>query len=192
MCVLLSACSGDDTQPETRAGDTDPAQERATATPEWTAQDLLNAALKGQMKTVRQAADQDIDVDVTNQAGNTPLMLAAYNGHDEVARFLLERGARVGARNAEGRTPLMFAATGPFPDTVELLLEWKADPDATDQVEGWSPLMFAAAEGNLDVVRALLDHGADASLQDREGETALVFAENNNHADVVEVLKETQ
>jgi ankyrin repeat protein len=190
--VLLGACGGDDAQPAPRAGDADSAQEKTAATPEWTAQDLLNASLQGQMKIVRQATDQGIDVNAANKMGNTPLMLAAYNGHDEVARFLLEQGARIGARNAEGRTPLMFAATGPFPDTVELLLQWKADPNATDRVEGWSPLMFAAAEGNLDVVQALLSHGADASLQDREGETALVFAKNNNHADVVEVLQKKQ
>jgi ankyrin repeat protein len=116
-------------------------------------------------------------------------MLAAYNGHTTVVRRLLERGADLTAQNAEGRTALMFAATGSFPKTVEVLLKAGADPNVTGEVEGWSALMFAAAEGRPEVVRALLDHGADPSLTDNDGDTALTFAQDNGHSEVVEVLR---
>ena len=45
--------------------------------------------------------------------------------------------------------------------------------------------MFAAAEGQLEVVQALLSHGADATLSDVDGDTALDFASQNGHSDVV-------
>jgi ankyrin repeat protein len=49
--------------------------------------------------------------------------------------------------------------------------------------------MTAAAEGQLEVVRHLLDHGADRSLEDTDGDTALTFARQNGHAEVVKLLE---
>ncbi len=144
------------------------------------------------MKQVRQVLEQGIDVNATDEKGNTPLMLASYNGHTEVVRHLLEHEARIGVRNGEGRTALMFAATGSFPETVEALLEEGADPNTTGEVEGWSALMFATAEGNREVVQVLLDHGADPSLQDKDGDTALTFAKNNNHSEIATLLERAQ
>ena len=201
LALLLSACGGGDAQSESQSESSGqrPAQTspQATATgpaarDTLTKRDLLKAALEGQVGRVRQAVKQEVDVNVTDQAGYTPLMLASYNGHREVARFLLEHGARLGDRDKKGRTPLIFAASGSFPQMVELLLEEGADPDVTDQAEGWSALMFAAAGGHVEVVRTLLEHGADASLEDREGDTALTFARDNSHADVAALLENAE
>lgn len=131
-------------------------------------------------------------MNAADQAGRTALMLASYNGHTEIARFLLEQGASISDQNAEGRTPLIFAASGPFPETVELLLNQGADPDIRDQGEGWTALMFAAAGGHREVVQTLLNHGADASLKDKDGETAIDFARNNNHMEVFNLLESVQ
>jgi ankyrin repeat protein len=116
-------------------------------------------------------------------------MLAAYNGHTGIVERLLEEGGDVNKSDINGRTPLIFAASGPFPETVELLLQADSDPNATDSEEGWSALMFAAAEGHRDVVQKLLEYGADVSLKDKDGDTAIDFASNNNQTDVVELLK---
>ena len=150
---------------------------------------MMGAALEGSLNTVQQAVEQGLDVNGTDQAGRTPLMMASYNGHTQVVRYLLDQGADVHASNAEGRTPLIFAASGPFPETVELLLESDADPNLTDDGEQWTALMFAAAGGHTEVVQVLLDHGADPSLQDEDGETALDFARSNNHTEVVKLLE---
>jgi len=83
----------------------------------------------------------------------------------------------------------MYASSGPFPETVQLLLDWKADPNLVDTVEQWTALMFAAGEGQLEVVQILLKHGADPSLKDVDGDTALVFAQRNDHAQVTGLLE---
>jgi hypothetical protein len=49
--------------------------------------------------------------------------------------------------------------------------------------------MSAAAAGHLDVVRALLQGGAELNVMTDKGATALKFAEDNGHPDVVEFLK---
>ena len=203
-CALLIGCGGSDSAESgsaatssaatssASAGGTDSDGASATEAPSMSGEQLLTAALEGEMGTVRKAVESGVDVNVTNDRGNTPLMFAAYNGHTAIARYLLEQGAEIGVRNGQGRTALLFAATGPFPETAELLLERDADPNVTDTEEGWSPLMFAAAEGNLAVVETLLEHGADPTLTDADGETARTFAENGDHAEVAAALREAE
>ena len=44
------------------------------------------------------------------------------------------------------------------------------------------------AEGQAAVVRVLLDHGADRGMVDVDSDTALDFANQNGHREVVRVL----
>ena len=81
------------------------------------------------LDAVRLTAEQDIDVNVANAAGNTALHAAAGSGYDSVVEYLVARGARLDVRNADGRTPLALAQRGrvrgrnatPHHSTVELL-----------------------------------------------------------------------
>ena len=83
----------------------------------------------------------------------------------------------------------MFASTGKDTDTVNLLLKQGAKVNMVDGEEHWSPLMFAAAEGNKEVVQLLLDNGADITHVDIDGESSELFARNNGHAEVADLLK---
>ncbi|MCW9707235.1 ankyrin repeat domain-containing protein [Fodinibius salsisoli] len=168
--------------------DSAPSQEQQ-ATASVTAQNVRDAAFNGNIEQVRKAIQQEIDINEADQAGRTALMLASFNGHTQIVQLLLKNGATIDDRNTDGRTALIFAASGPFADTVKLLLENEADPNATDSVDGWSALMFAAAEGHQEVVQALLEANADPALQDKEGDTAIDFAQNNNHPEVANLLK---
>lgn len=186
ILFFLAACSSNDRSQESQdsTSKTD-AQNSAS----YTAEDLRNASLQGDLEMIRQIVDAGVDIEEGDQLNRTALMFASFNGHSEVVRFLIEEGAVVEKQNSEGRTPLMFASSGPFPETVELLLENGADPNIKDSVEGWSALMYAAAEGNIEVIEVLLEHNADVTLQDTDGETAADFARNNGHSDVVALLE---
>lgn len=188
IALLAAACSdsGNGTeQPEQRSEPT----EESEAVSSVSLDELMTASLNGRLDVVRRAADAGMDVDQSDEMGRTPLMLAAFNGHADVVAFLLDEGADVEKTNTEGRPPLIFAASGSNPETVELLLERGADPDVTDDVQEWSALMFAAAEGQADVTRILLEHDADPSLEDEDGETALDFARDNGHTEIVQLLE---
>ena len=82
----------------------------------------------------------------------------------------------------------MFAASGANAETVKFLLESGADVNAVDTNEKFTALMHAAAEGQTKVVEILLKHKADPELRDADGDTALVFAQNNGHANVIRLL----
>ncbi|MDZ7720576.1 MAG: ankyrin repeat domain-containing protein [Balneolaceae bacterium] len=186
LLVLLAGCSSNDRseQSQSTTSQTEP-QNRTT----YTAEDLRNASLQGDLDQVRQIVDSGVNIEEGDQLERTALMFASFNGHSEIVEFLIEQGAVVQNQNSEGRTPLMFAASGPFPETVELLLENGADPNIKDSVEGWTPLMYAAAEGNVEVIEVLLDYNADVSLLDSDGESAADFARNNGHSEVVALLE---
>ena len=163
------------------------AQTPVQLTPEEGA--LMEAAYNGWLEEVRRLVLEGTAVDVIDGERRTPLMWAAFNGHAAVVEYLLDAGAEIDAKDSSGRTALMYAASGPFAETVGLLLERGADVNAQGRLEGFTPLMTAAAEGLADVVRILLDAGADRDIKDVDGDTALTFARQNGHAEVVELLE---
>lgn len=112
------------------------------------------------------------DVNALNQAGESPLMMAALKGDLASARMLLERGAQV---NQPGWSPLHYAATGPEPKMVQLLIERGAEVDASSPNET-TPLMMAAQYGSEDSAELLLKRGADAKRRNQKGLSAADFA----------------
>lgn len=50
-------------------------------------------------------------------------------------------------------------------------------------------LQEAALNGDTDLVRVLLEYGADPSLKDVDGDNAYIFALQNGHTEVAELLK---
>jgi ankyrin repeat protein len=115
---------------------------------------------------------RDIDINALNQAGESPLMMAALKGDLASAQQLLDRGAKV---DQAGWSPLHYAATGPEPRLVQLLIERGAAIDALSP-NGTTPLMMAAQYGNPASVDLLLARGADPRLKNDQGLTAADFA----------------
>ncbi|QKW05433.1 ankyrin repeat domain-containing protein [Streptomyces sp. NA04227] len=74
--------------------------------------------------------DAGVPVDLTNDRGDSLLMLAAYHGHPATVRALLERGAEPGRINDRGQSPLAGAVFKGEDEVVRALLESGADPSA--------------------------------------------------------------
>jgi ankyrin repeat protein len=55
---------------------------------------------------------------------------------------------------------------------------------------GVTPLMSAAHSGNVELVKLLLKYVRNVNQEDKEGNTALYYAVENNHLEVVKVLHE--
>jgi ankyrin repeat protein len=111
-------------------------------------------------------------VNVENQVGETPLMLAAINNQLELAQVLIQRGADV---NREGWTPLHYAATRGHREMMRLLLENDAYIDS-EAPNGTTPLMMAAYSGSPLSVKLLLEEGADPTLVNHANASALDIA----------------
>lgn len=119
------------------------------------------------------------DVNAINQAGETPLMLAAIKGRLPWVKTLVARGAHV---NEAGWTPLHYAASGPDEAVVRWLLEQGAEINARSP-NGTTPLMMAAGYGGLSSVEVLLAAQADVRLKNDLGLTAADFARRAGQED---------
>ncbi|KAI0165107.1 ankyrin [Hypoxylon sp. FL1284] len=118
---------------------------------------MYNAAREGQMGIFEQALPAGLPANLTNEKGDTLLMLAAYHGHANLVKLLIQHGADPNRINDRGQSPLAGAVFKKEDDVVEALLEGGADPDHGSpsalsclamfkQVDKWGP-KFAAAPG---------------------------------------------
>lgn len=130
-----------------------------------------------------------IDINATNQAGESPLMLAIITGQDGLARQLVLRGAAV---NKQGWAPLHYAATKGNLEMLRLLLARDAYID-TESPNQTTPLMMAAQySGSVEAVKFLLRQGADPWVKNQVGMTALDFARRGGNGDIIREVEWAQ
>ncbi|GAA1396004.1 ankyrin repeat domain-containing protein [Kitasatospora putterlickiae] len=91
---------------------------------------LFDAARAGDTDTLAAYVDAGAPANLTNDRGDTLLMLAAYHGHAAAVTALLERGADPNRANDRGQTPLAGAVFKGADDVLDALLAGGADPSA--------------------------------------------------------------
>lgn len=110
-------------------------------------QSIMNAADAGDAQHIRSYVNftrsaqdvgslqqQALNLEFTDQAGNTPLIRAAARGHLDAVRALVEGGANLNAQNARWETPLVVSYNnGYFEVTRYLLSMGAADPYNTTE-----------------------------------------------------------
>jgi ankyrin repeat protein len=121
--------------------------------------------------------------------GQTPFLTASLAADVTVMRLLMKYGADPNIATIEGTTPLMAAAgvnwvydqtfdEGPAArlEAVKLCADLGQDVNAVNTM-GLTALMGAANRGSDDIIKFLVDKGARLDLKDKEGRTALTWAE---------------
>ena len=129
------------------------------------------------------------DVSWVDFTGQTPFLRAALASDVATMRLLLEHGADPNLPTPAGTTPLMAAAgvnwvvaqtfTEPLAtqlEAIRLCLDHGADVNGVNSM-GLTPLLGAANRGANDIIRVLAANGARLDVVDKEGRSALRWAE---------------
>ncbi|KAJ5613660.1 C2H2 type zinc finger domain protein [Penicillium herquei] len=119
------------------------------------------------------------------------LIRAVCDGEVEEVNSLLQRGADPDLRDRWNVTPLFWAAFYGQSAVVELLIERNVDVNAANS-DNRTPLFQASIRGLIEVAKLLIEKGADPQLQDRWGETALLWADRLQDDDILNVLNTTK
>jgi ankyrin repeat protein len=98
------------------------------------------------------------DLNLPDDAGLTPLHLAALHCHTNVVMLLLDKGANVNRKATDDATPLHLAAQEGCGDAVKVLLAKGAKVNARDD-EGRTPLKRAEQWHKDAVAELLRQHG---------------------------------
>lgn len=147
---------------------------------------LHQAALIGNLDTLRGLLALGADPDVKSLSGETPLCAAITGGYRAAADLLLLHGADPNLPGAEGQPPLALASLRRDPELMKLLLLSGALPNAPfvspvpDSLlqrvtirdlkssltsdRNVTPLMACAARGDVEATALLMRHGARAGV----------------------------
>jgi uncharacterized protein len=113
---------------------------------------MFEAARNGFTEDLERNLNAGLPPNLTNDKGDTLLMLAAYHDHADTLRVLLDAGADTSRSNDRGQTALGAAVFRQNEVTVRALLAAGADPDA-----GGPTAREMAAFFQLPAMTALLD-----------------------------------
>jgi Ankyrin repeats (3 copies) len=150
------------------------------------ADQLAEAARKGDAAVVKKLLDEGVDVDTKFRYSATALSYACDRGHLDVVKLLLDRGADVNVKDTfYGATPLTWAVSPAMgrkpqhPEVVRLLLQHGAQ--GKEQA-----LMAALSESDAATTKVILDLGglSPDTLSD-----ALESATIGKHPDIASMLE---
>lgn len=107
---------------------------------------IFDLARRGETEALVAYVDAGVPANLTNDRGDSLVMLAAYHGHAQAVRALLERGAEADRVNDRGQTPLAGAVFKGEDAVVRVLLDAGADPSAGTPSAVDTARMFGKAE----------------------------------------------
>ncbi|MEV0256776.1 ankyrin repeat domain-containing protein [Streptomyces sp. NPDC050732] len=107
---------------------------------------IFDLARQGDAAALAAYVDAGVPANLTNDSGDTLVMLAAYHGHAEAVRALVERGADTNRANDRGQTPLAGAVFKGEEAVIRALLDGGADPAAGTPSAVDTARMFAKTE----------------------------------------------
>ena len=148
---------------------------------------MLFAASYGQVQSVDFFLKNGVDINYSDDKGQTALFLASKSGQIEVIKLLLNLGVDVNYTPSKtSTTALVIAALNGQVETVKLLLDKGADVKKISN--DVSALSAASYGNNAEIVKILLSVGADVNYADKSGFTPLFIASKMGNVEIVKML----
>lgn len=150
--------------------------------------ELVEAARRGDIEVMKNALVSGMRGDRNGVNGLNALHVAAQFGHLAAVETLLQFKPKINHRSKERQTALGYAVLNGHGAIVQLLVRAGADPDRSG-ANYEPPLVVAARRGDKLSVEALLAADADRDLGDNTGRTALQWARQLRHREIIKLLE---
>jgi len=135
---------------------------------------LILATKRGSNAKVKELIKSGEDINITDDSGYTPLILAVYEKYLIVVKTLIDAGADVNIKNHFKKTALFYAST---PKIVDLLLDAGVNVNVQDK-NGYTSIMSNISYLNLEELKKFIVHGLNLDIKN--------YTENKN---LYEMLK---
>lgn len=117
---------------------------------------LARACALDEVEAEMRLKERPEDLDIPDNAGNTPLQIASLEGKAKIVHLLLDAGCDINCQNIDMETPLIDAVENGHFDVVRLLLKAGLDPRQSN-AKGEEPLDLVNPENDhYDAIRAAL------------------------------------
>ncbi|CAN9507156.1 unnamed protein product [Ophioblennius macclurei] len=142
---------------------------------------LHRAAIRGEVRRIKELIGEGADVNVKDFAGWTALHEACNRGYYDVAKQLLAAGAEVNTKGLDDDTPLHDASNNGHFKVVKLLLRYGGDPRQSNR-KGETPLKVANSPTMLNLLlgKGTYTSSEESSSESSEEEDAPSFAPSSS------------
>ena len=134
---------------------------------------LHKASATGDAVRVAELIGQRAAIDVKDEQGQTPLLLAIAGNHLEAARALIEAGADINAVASNKDTPWMLAGALGRADMLRLMIPKRPDFTLRNRYGG-NALIPACERAHIDAIKVLLTTKIDVDHVNNLGWTCLL------------------
>lgn len=132
---------------------------------------LLDYTKKGKLDMVETLLKLGASLEVRNEGGRTPLLIAIILKHEAIAALLIEKGADVNALDHTGDSALIFAVGRNLHRIAKKILEKNTSSLDHPGRYNYTPLHWAAQEGHANMIQFLLSYNADKGRVNQFGST---------------------
>ncbi|KAH7171420.1 ankyrin repeat-containing domain protein [Dactylonectria macrodidyma] len=127
------------------------------------------------------------DINLPDDDGATPLILAAASGEIKGVSLLLEAGADIDHTDCWRQTALYSALHANSAEVVEILLKYGADPNIPAE-SGHSPLEVTIGKNHAEYAKILLEYSPDVLAPMTTGQPPAFLAHRLGSFEVLELL----
>lgn len=136
---------------------------------------IWEAAANGDWKVIAWHMNHGVSYNAQNEAGETPLIVAAKNGLTDLLEKMIRAKFKLDTQDAKGNTALMYAVENKYVDIIDELINAGADINVKNN-EGKTVLRMAVMRGMVDDIKTFIELGADAKEKDDDDYTLLMLA----------------
>lgn len=138
---------------------------------------LIEAVEQQNEQQVHELLAQSLEVDIQNDKGETPLLIATHQNNVAIAKALIDAGADINKQDAIQDSPYLYAGAQGKTEILAYMLAHREPDQTVVNRYGGNALIPAAEKGHLENVKQLLEDGrADINHQNNFGYTALIEA----------------